>query len=537
MEPQIAYFSMEVAIDQRIPSYSGGLGVLAGDTIRSCADLGVPLVGLTLLSRKGYFFQKLDPEENQIEEPVNWPVDDFMEPLPERAVLTLNGRKVTVRPWRYIVEGADGRELPVLFLDADLEENDPLDRELTSYLYGGDARYRLCQEAILGIGGVKLLSAMGYNPKRYHINEGHAALAILELSKRIGDLSEVRKRLVFTTHTPVPAGHDKFPRSLVEEVLGNYLRGEEIGAICPNGELNMTALALEHSHYVNGVAKRHGEVSRDMFPGYQIDSITNGVHHVFWASGPFRELYDSHIPDWRQSPFSLRYAISLPSEELFQAHMRAKRALIDHVNRIENVGMDRDVFTLGFARRFTRYKRPYLLFTDLERLKSMDMQIVLAGKAHPRDEEGKGEIKKILRSIEGLRPKAAFLENYDLELAKLMTAGSDLWLNTPLIPNEASGTSGMKAALNGVPSLSVLDGWWLEGHIENVTGWSIGKAQRSDDKRDAEDMYDKLERAILPMFYENRNSWIELMKRTIAINGSFFNSHRMIQQYVLRAYF
>ncbi len=536
MEEQVAYFSMEVAIDPRIPTYSGGLGVLAGDNLRSCADLHVPIMGLTLLSRKGYFFQKLDSEGNQMEEPTNWPID-IMDLLPVKISLPLNSREVAVQPWKYIVKGVN-HEVPIFLLDTDLEENDPGDRELTSYLYGGDDRYRLSQEAILGIGGVKILKAMGYKPTRYHINEGHAALSIIEVFKELNDLSEVNKRFVFTTHTPVPAGHDRFPKNLVEEVLRGYLNEEEIDKLCQD-ELNMTALALENSHYVNGVAKRHGEISRDMFPGYQIDSITNGVHHVFWASKPFRELYDAHMPDWRNNPFSLRYAVSLPSKEIFQAHMKAKKELIDFVNRSKNTGMDYDVFTIGFARRFTRYKRPYLLFTDIERLRRMKIQIVLAGKAHPKDNEGKGEIKNVFKSINDLYPevKAVFLENYDLNLAKLITSGSDLWVNTPQIPNEASGTSGMKSALNGVPSLSVLDGWWLEGNIENITGWSIGEVSHSEDTKDANDMYDKLERAILPMFYEDRDNWIRIMRHTIALNGSFFNSHRMVQQYVLRAYF
>lgn len=533
---QVAYFSMEVAIDSRIPTYSGGLGVLAGDTLRSCADLGIPMVGVTLLSRKGYLFQKVDDEGLQTEEATNWPINDFMDLIPEKITLPLNGGEVAVQAWRYTVKGIGG-EVPILLLDTDLEENSPEARLLTSHLYGGDDRYRLSQEAILGIGGVKILCSLGYKPTRYHINEGHAALSTIEVLREIGDLSEVRRQFVFTTHTPVPAGHDKFPRSLVEEVLGEYLQGD-IDTLFTNGELNMTALALEHSNYVNGVARRHGEISRSMFPDYTIDSITNGVHHVFWTSEPLRDLYDKHIPDWRGSPFSLRYAISLPSSELSQAHMQAKKMLIDRVNRARNVGMDYDVFTIGFARRFTRYKRPYLLFTDIDRLKKMKIQIVLAGKAHPMDQEGKDEIRAAYASIRSLEPdvKAVFLENYDLELARLITAGSDLWLNTPQIPNEASGTSGMKSALNGVPSLSVLDGWWLEGCIEGVTGWSIGEASRSDDAQDASDMYDKLEGIILPMFYDDEDNWMRVVKHTIALNGSFFNSHRMVQQYVLRAY-
>ena len=550
-EPHIAYFSMEIGIDAHIPTYSGGLGVLAGDTLRSCADLGVPIVGVTLLSEKGYFFQRLDDEGNQIEMPVEWSTDDFLRLLPTQVSVPIEGREVRIRHWEYVITGISGHQVPVYFLDTNIPENDPSDRQITSFLYGGDHRYRLCQEIILGIGGTRMIEALDYKSiQKYHMNEGHAALLILELSKQSkNDMELVREKCVFTTHTPVPAGHDRFPKSLVRSLLGGYLSDEEIDRISPGDELNMTRLALDHSTYINGVARRHGEISRNMFPGYPIDSITNGVHHIFWTCESFRELFDRHISGWRTDPFALRSGLAIPREEIWAAHFEAKKKLIDLVNQRENAGMDYDFFTLGFARRATQYKRSDLLFTDIQRLidivaKSGPIQIVYAGKAHPNDWQGKEAIKHIFNAMKGLKGhiRMAYLQNYDIDLARLIVAGVDVWLNNPQKPHEASGTSGMKACLNGIPSLSVLDGWWMEGHIENVTGWAIGAGlvgseNPSDHSRDIDDLYDKLEKVVVPMYYGNRDVWIEIMQHCIAINASFFNSHRMVQQYVLNAYF
>jgi len=550
-EPHIAYFSMEIGIDAHIPTYSGGLGVLAGDTLRSCADLGVPIVGVTLLSEKGYFFQRLDDEGNQIEMPVEWSTDDFLRLLPTQVSVPIEGREVRIRPWEYVITGINGHQVPVYFLDTNIPENDPSDRQITSFLYGGDHRYRLCQEIILGIGGTRMIEALDYKSiQKYHMNEGHAALLILELSKQSkNDMELVREKCVFTTHTPVPAGHDRFPKSLVRSLLGGYLSDEEIDRISPGDELNMTRLALDHSTYINGVARRHGEISRNMFPGYPIDSITNGVHHIFWTCESFRELFDRHISGWRTDPFALRSGLAIPREEIWAAHFEAKKKLIDLVNQRENAGMDYDSFTLGFARRATQYKRPDLLFADIQRLidivaKCGPIQIVYAGKAHPNDWQGKEAIKHIFNAMKGLKGhiRMAYLQNYDIDLARLIVAGVDVWLNNPRKPYEASGTSGMKACLNGIPSLSVLDGWWMEGHIENVTGWAIGARlvdpeKPSDHSRDIDDLYDKLEKVVVPMYYGNRDAWIQIMQHCIAINASFFNSHRMVQQYVLNAYF
>jgi starch phosphorylase len=554
---------MEIGLEVEIPTYSGGLGILAGDTIRAAADLQVPMVAMTLLYRKGYFYQRLDATGWQREEPVEWVVEDHLVEMPQRVAVTLEGRTVQLRCWKYEVAGAGGAVVPVYFLDANLPDNGDADRALTDVLYGGDARYRLCQEAILGLGGVRMLRALGYDGlTRFHMNEGHAALLATELLEEAAraagrdavteaDFERVRSQCVFTTHTPVPAGHDQFPLDLVYRVLGEPPRDwpDWRDAIAPEGRLNMTHLALNLSHYVNGVAKRHGEVSRLMFARYTIDSITNGIHAATWASEPFQRLFDRYIPDWRRDNFALRYALSIPTAEVWDAHTAAKKQLIRTVNRETNAGMDADVLTIGFARRAATYKRADLLFHDLRRLKAMattagPFQVVYAGKAHPADQGGKELIQRIVQARDAARPelRVAYLGNYDIALGRLLTAGVDLWLNTPEVPLEASGTSGMKAALNGVPHFSVLDGWWVEGCIEGVTGWAIGgdhggPAEQSDRARDAASLYDTLEQRILPLFYHDRERFVEIMRHTIGLNGSFFNTQRMMQQYVVKAYF
>jgi starch phosphorylase len=558
---KIAYFSMEIALEAGMPTYSGGLGVLAGDTIRSAADLKVPMVAVTLIYRKGYFRQRLDPSGWQIEEPVDWVVENFLSATLQRAAVTIEGRTIHLRAWKYEVAGIGGFRIPVYFVDTDLPDNSDWDRTITHVLYGRDQHYRLCQEAILGIGGVRMLRALGYeNIVRFHMNEGHASLLSLELldeeAKKAGraainhdDVEAVRRKCVFTTHTPVPAGHDQFPLDLVTRVLGRREVYDMKDVFCCEGRLNMTYLALNLSHYVNGVAKKHGEISRLMFAGYKIDAITNGVHAAIWTSPAFQQLYDKYIPGWRQDNFSFRYALAIPKQDVWQAHVEAKERLIQHVNQEANVGMDVDILTIGFARRAATYKRADLLFQDIERLKSIAsntgaLQVIYAGKAHPQDGGGKELIKHIFQGKELLKNniKIAYLENYDLELGKMITSGVDVWLNTPQPPMEASGTSGMKAALNGIPSLSILDGWWIEGCIEGLTGWSIGKntkrtEESHDRSEDAVSLYEKLETEILPLFYRDRDRFVDIMLHCIALNGSFFNTQRMLQQYVVNAYF
>lgn len=552
---------MEIGLEASMPTYSGGLGVLAGDTIRAAADLKLPMVGMTLLHRKGYFYQRLDARGQQTEEPVHWVIGDFLVEMPQRVSVTIENRQVTLRAWRYDVAGPGEFSVPVYFLDVDLPENSDWDRTLTHYLYGGDLHYRLAQEVILGIGGVRMLRALGHQAiARFHMNEGHSSLLALELldeqaklanrsSPNREDIQAVREMCVFTTHTPVVAGHDQFSLDLVNQVLGRREVVEMKDVFCCEGLLNMTYLALNLSAYVNGVAKKHGEISRHLFAGYNIDAITNGIHAATWAAAPFSQLYDHYIPGWRQDNFSLRYALSIPKQEIWLAHAQTKKSLIQLVNQATNAGMDVDILTLGFARRSATYKRADLLFADMERLKAMvgksdGLQIVYAGKAHPQDGAGKELIARIFQAKESLRDsvKIAYLENYNMELGKMMTAGVDVWLNTPQPPMEASGTSGMKAAVNGVPSLSVLDGWWIEGCIEGVTGWAIGPAGETavagdGHERDAESLYEKLERVIMPLFYRERSGFIDVMRLAIALNGSFFNTHRMLQQYVLKAYF
>ena len=553
----VAYFSMDVAIDSGIPTYSGGLGILAGDMLRSAADLGVPLVAVTLAHRKGYFDQRLDGQGNQSESPSKWSPESRLDLLEPRVTISIEDREVRVRAWQYGFRGIAGHGVPLLFLDTDMEENDPRDRVLTDHLYGGDDHYRLCQEVVLGFGGVAMLRALGHSSVHvFHMNEGHSALITLALleeqsgSEAAHSISEneietVRRQCVFTTHTPVPAGHDRFQTSLVHQVLGDARAAtlSQMGVM--NGELNMTELALRLSGFVNGVSMRHGEVSRNLFPGYDVGAITNGVHAAAWTSAPFCSLYDRALPEWRRDNCYLRYAIGIPIAEIRQAHTQAKKDLLQQVKWLTGTQLDEKVFTLGFARRATSYKRADLLFTDLERLKAIarrvgPFQLVYAGKAHPRDEAGKAIIRRIFEAAAALanEVRVVYLENYDMALGKLICSGVDIWLNTPLRPQEASGTSGMKAALNGVPSLSVLDGWWIEGHIEGATGWSIGdgRGTENDSAAEALSLYEKLEQVILPLFYNQPDDYAKVMRAAIAMNGSFFNTQRMISQYIRNAY-
>lgn len=556
---RIAYFTMEIGLDSRMPTYSGGLGVLAGDTIKSCADLGVPIIAVTLLNEKGYFSQGIDAQGNQTESPEEWRKEDFLRLLPDKISVNIESREVKIQTWEYVVQGITGWKVPVYFLDTNLPENSEYYRGLTSFLYGGDRRYRLCQEIILGIGGVRAIEAIGYkNIDKYHMNEGHSSLLTLELLERTKqggqrdiykryDIEKVKNKCIFTTHTPVEAGHDKFSSDLVKSILQNSLPFEMPDLFMQSKEMNMTLVALNLSRYINGVAKKHGEVTREMFPGYSIDSITNGVHLATWVAPSFKKLYDKYLSGWQSDYFSLRYALSITKEEIWQAHQEAKRELVAYVNTRSDAGMTQDTFTIGFARRATAYKRADLLLSDINRLIKINetsgmMQIIYAGKAHPQDLGGKELIKNIFAKTAELKPKIkiVYLDNYNMAQGKLITSGVDLWLNTPLRPREASGTSGMKACLNGVPNLSVLDGWWIEGCIENITGWSIGSLEKNNiqaaNSNDAEDLYRKLENIIIPMYYKERDRWIEVMRHTIALNASFFNTQRMVQEYVVNAY-
>jgi starch phosphorylase len=568
-EPRVAYFSMEVALRNEIPTYAGGLGVLAGDTLRSAADLRLPLVAVTLVSRAGYFQQKIDADGVQTEHAALWDPARWATKLDAKVAVRIEGRPVWIGAWLYIIESQmGGGRAPMILLDTDLTENDPQDREITHYLYGGDDVYRLKQEMVLGMGGVRTLHALGFQISAYHMNEGHSALLGVELLRRHAyapedlrdgespyDLPRVRELCRFTTHTPVEAGHDRFPYDLVNRlfassayanhdrhpgavsnVAGWPVEADILKALAGQDCLNMTRLALAVSDFVNGVAKRHAEVSAKMYPGYQVRAITNGVHPLTWTTGSLRSLFDRYVPGWCHEPELLARADAIPDAVLLDGHRVAKQLLIDKVRELSGVTLSAQVATLGFARRMTAYKRPDLLFTDMERLKAIartqPFQIVLAGKAHPRDFEGKRLIRALYehsRALTGSVP-VVYLPDYDLALAQLLVAGCDVWVNTPLPPLEASGTSGMKAAFNGVPSLSVADGWWVEGCMEGVTGWSV---------EDANTLYDKLERIVLPLLYAaggESGGWLQVMKGAITKNAVYFNSQRMMRRYATEAY-
>mgnify|MGYP002776987803 CR=1 FL=1 len=556
---RIAYFSPEIAIASDLPTYSGGLGILAGDTLKSCADLRVPIVGVSLLYRKGCFDQKLDEWVGQMEQSVQCFPERFLRPLAETVRLEIEHRKVQVRAWQYDIVGLTGYIVPLILLDADVEGNTTYDRTLTDFLDSEEEWYRLHQEIVLGIGGVRMLYALRYSKvERFHMNEGRASLLVLELLKRHNriqpaewDFNSVREQCIFTIHRPSPAEPDQFDYSLVQYTLGQVVPLEMLQMLAGCDRLNATTLGLNLSRYINGVAKRHEEVSQEMFPGYPIHHITNGVHSWTWTCDSFRAVYNYYIPSWSNDPSMLRHAISIPKQEIWEAHVVAKALLLAYIQERKHLSLSADILTIGFAHRATPYKRADLIFSDINWLLEIaqqvgSLQFVFAGKAHPKDEAGKDLIRHIVEVSRQLGDQipVIFLENYDMELARLIISGVDLWLNTPQRPLEASGTSGMKAAHNGVPSFSILDGWWIEGHIEGVTGWSIGSqepeccASKSEfpNGQDAEDLYRKLQNVIVPMFYRERDRWIDVMRQAIALNASFFNTHRMVQQYVTNAY-
>lgn len=546
---------MEIALESAIPTYSGGLGVLAGDTMRSAADLELPLVGVTLASRAGYFHQEIDSSGRQLEHEARWNPAEKASVLPAKIAVNIEQRDVWVACWLYVIKAGDVDDsVPVLLLDTDLPENAEEDRHITDKLYGGGREYRLKQEIVLGVGGVRMLRALGFHVQRYHLNEGHAALLGLALLRRtrtaerpglqsrlpLYNVDEVRSLCAFTTHTPVEAGHDKFDYALVTRVLDPSADLSLLKELAGDTNLNMTQLALNLSGYVNGVARSHAEQSRRMFPGYQVHAISNGAHPLTWVCPSFRTLYNLHFPGWCHEPEVLARIGLVSDEELWQAHAEARRALFDFVQRSSGTRLSEEAFTLCFARRMTGYKRPDLLFSDLERLRRVSrtypLQIVIAGKAHPDDLEGKRLIEVLHRHLDVLRPdiSSAYLADYSMDIARLMVSGADAWLNTPLPPLEASGTSGMKAAFNGVPSLSVLDGWWIEGCIEGVTGWGIGSLNEATHSHPAM-LYEKLENDVLPLFYRDRAGWLKVMKGAIGHNA-YFNTHRMMRRYATEAY-
>jgi starch phosphorylase len=551
---KVAYFSMEIALAKPLPTYSGGLGMLAGDTLRSAADCGVSMVAVSLVHRRGYFQQHLDASGQQTETDVVWSPEVMLPSARQTISIRMQGRDITLCAWRFDVVGVTGHIIPVFLLDADVEGNDPWDRHLTDHLYGGDTYYRLCQETILGLGGIHLLHALGCQPEVCHMNEGHAALLTVGLlearlapspvsAATDADAEAIKLQCVFTTHTPVPAGHDKFGLDQMVQILGHERSSviERFGCL-HNNLLNMTYLALRFSRYVNGVSMLHGKVSQQMFPEYTVHAITNGVHAATWFSQPFQQLLDKEVPAWRHDNQYLRSVYGIEPEVIEATQFVSKKRLFATVKQRTGIELNPNILTLGFARRVATYKRASLLFHSPERLVEIaerigGLQILMAGKAHPADNAGKGLIRDIFASaarLESANLQIHYLENYDWELGEQLTNGVDVWLNTPLRPYEASGTSGMKAALNGVPSLSVLDGWWVEGCAENITGWCIPDLQ--DEAREAAALYDKLEHSVAPLFAD-KAGWAELRRHCIGINGTFFNTHRMLGQYVANAYF
>jgi starch phosphorylase len=547
---------MEIAIDPSLPTYSGGLGVLAGDTIRGAADLGVPMVAVTLLHRKGYVRQSISEHGDQLEAPEQWEPEQLLVRCQPIVDVPLKDRVIRVQAWKRVEVGVTGHSVPILFLDTDVVENSAEDRRITDSLYGGDQGLRLFQELVLGVGGGRMLRALGNPPETIcHMNEGHAAFLLLDqipddgCPDSEGRCQDLRHRTVFTTHTPVPAGHDLFSVDHLSAVLSpEHLK--RASQVFEHGQLNMTRLAMRFSGTVNAVSRKHMDVTKSMFPDAEVYGITNGVHAVRWTAPPFARLFDTFVPGWRQRSEQLRQALLIPIEDIQQAHRECRDTFLRAIESKVGMPFGGSGIVLGFARRATEYKRPLLIFNDLGRLQRLAEQfgpinLVFAGKAHPRDEWGKQLIRAVheFGSRSGDLVRVAFLPNYDTQLAAQMVAGVDVWLNTPRAPLEASGTSGMKCALNGVPSLSIADGWWLEGGIQGVTGWVIrsgfnegGVAPMEQDHADAEALYAQLEHYVLPTFFHNHMAFGEIMRNAIGVNGSFFNTHRMVDQYRVMAY-
>lgn len=549
----IAYFSMEIGLTAEMHTYSGGLGVLAGDSIRAAADLELPMVAVTLVHHDGYFAQHLDASGEQRTEDDPWSPESLLDLEEATVTVRVSGRSVRLQAWRYDVTGVTGHSIPVYMLDARVPENDPEDQKLTDVLYGGDHEYRLRQEAVLGIGGIMMLRALGHiGVRTYHMNEGHSALLTVALLQEIlgprplssatdAELQAVRDSCVFTVHTPVAAGHDRFEHELVRRIVGEEYDEAltRIGA-AHDGLVNMTEVALHFSRSVNGVSLRHRKVSRLMFPHHRVEAITNGVHATTWTSPHLAELYDEFLPGWRRDNGFLRYVFEIAPRDVAAAHQRAKDEMIAEIARRTGVSLAPSVLTIGFARRATGYKRADLLFHDMARLKRIaakagGLQLVYGGKAHPNDGTGRAMITNIHEAAQqlGNDVKVLYVEGYDMDIARYLVSGVDLWLNNPQKPLEASGTSGMKAALNGVPSLSIIDGWWVEGHVEGVTGWAIGDESPEPGPLEIEaaSLYEKLEERVVPLFRDRPAEWAEVMRYTIALNGSYFTAQRMMDQY------
>ncbi|MGZ4351994.1 MAG: alpha-glucan family phosphorylase [Gaiellaceae bacterium] len=579
----VAYFSLEFGLDDSLRIYSGGLGVLAGDHLKSASELGVPLVGVGLLYRHGYFRQGIDASGWQLE---RYPEGDpFRLPLtlergedgtPLLVRVNLAGQPVYLRIWRAGV----GR-VPLYLLDADIDENRPDTRLVTGALYGGDRELRIKQELLLGVGGSRALTALGLAPTVFHMNEGHAAFLALERIRvqleqgvSLDDaIALVRASTVFTTHTPVPAGNEVFDPELVRRYLEPRVTGVGFDweAFVSLGRAHdgdpgfgMTPLALRTSSRANGVSELHGAVSRRMWqplwPDTPVDEVpvghvTNGVHARTWLSTELQALLDANGVRPAEAPSQQRWdrVAQIGEDDLWRVHMARKRALGEAVATRAHRFVDPDALTVGFARRFATYKRAWLLFSDPERIARLlsdpdrPMQIIVAGKAHPQDDAGKAVIRAVLAASRELRAegRVVFVEDYDMELARHLVSGVDVWLNTPRRPMEASGTSGMKAGMNGVLNCSVLDGWWPEAYAPGL-GWAIGEGFESPDEaeqdaHDRESLFRILEQEVVPTFYDLDvgglpTRWTEMMKASIETIGARFNTHRMVCEYAERYY-
>ncbi|MEC8670606.1 MAG: alpha-glucan family phosphorylase [Candidatus Thermoplasmatota archaeon] len=539
----VGYFTAEIGLWSELHTYSGGLGVLAGDHVKSAADAEIPLVGVTLVYRKGYGRQHLDKDGVQTEtyrdlDPANHMQDTGME-----ISLPLDGGELWAKVWRADITGVSGHVVPVYFLDTFHPKNSEKHLELGLTLYGGDDWVRIRQEYLLGVGGLRLLDKLGLEVDGLHLNEGHCTFALLEMLGKGWSREQLAKRVLFTTHTPVPAGHDRFEWEAVEEVLGDLLPADAKQLVIDAGDpeegrrISMSHLAVALSGPVNAVSNLNAWVASSMFADHHIAPITNGVHHITWTSPMMADLFDKQLPGWREDPTKLAHAGKIPTEDLAGARDVARKVLRELVQTSTGVRLDKNRLTIGFARRFATYKRANLVFSDLERLREIGagkIQFVFSGKAHPRDEGGKALIKSIFDSAKDLENEipVAFLEDYSMATGLAMTGGVDIWLNNPIRPMEASGTSGMKAAMNGVPNCSILDGWWPEGCEHGVNGWAIGEADdERDDVRDAKNVLDVIENEVLPAWNEGDEKWCEIMRASIATSARFTGA-RMISDYL-----
>lgn len=543
----VAYFTMEIGLESAMPTFAGGLGMLAADLLKSCADKSLSVAGVTMCWKRGYPKQQVHPDGDQSFADGVWDPAAKLTMLPERVSVTVEGRTVQVAARKLELKGEHGT-VPVFFLETDLPENDPQDREITNQLYGGDQRMRICQEIVLGIGGIKMLRALGFKDvAQFHLNEGHCAFLTLELLRERNFVdADVKRSCAFTTHTPIPAGHDVFPYDLAWKVCGEQLPWH-IKKLAGEEALSMTRLAMNLSHYTCGVSQLHGEVSRKMLGDESIDAITNGVHAPTWASAPMVALFDKYLAGWRDDPSVFSQAQKIPSKELWAAHRVSKEALCAFVRDHTGRPFDPDVLTLVEARRIVPYKQVDLLYGDIKRLLQIaggKLQIIHSGNTFPGDGYAREMVKKLMQLSHefGDGVRLVFLPNYAPDLAKLLVAGADVWCNTPMRGLEASGTSGMKAALNGGLNCSVLDGWWIEGFEQKPeSGWRIGPQRSVADAGilkmiDAEEFYETLEMEILPQYLDpTHGRWTDRMKDAISLLA-FFNTHRCIDEYCAKAW-